>query len=76
MSIINAVKTFFTVASVIEPHIIKIMDYQKALTAAQAQTQRLKEENDSLRTQITVYAILAAVFFIISIVLLVLLMSK
>jgi hypothetical protein len=76
MSIINAVKTFFTVASVIKPHIVKIIDYQKALTAAQAQTHRLKEENDSLRMQIVVYAIVAAVFFIISIVLLIFLLSK
>jgi len=75
MSIINAVKTFFSVASAIEPHIVKIMDYRKALSDAEAKNQQLNEENNRLKTHILVITILATIFFITSVVLLVLLLN-
>jgi len=76
MSIINAVKTFFSIASAIEPHIVKIIDYQKALGAAEVEKQKLKEENNRLKTHILVTTILAAIFFIISVTLLIFLLSS
>ncbi|MDR2191894.1 MAG: hypothetical protein LBO62_03320 [Endomicrobium sp.] len=76
MSIIKAAKAFFSVASAIEPHIVKIIDYHKALSAAETEKQRLKEENESLKTQIVIAAALAIAFFVSSIVLLVFVLSK
>ncbi|MDR1696355.1 MAG: hypothetical protein LBR69_07005 [Endomicrobium sp.] len=66
------VKALSSLASIAEPHVLKFIDYQKAAE----ENKRLTEENKSLKTWFMISVICAIVFFVSSVVLLVLFMSK
>ncbi|MCL2798831.1 MAG: hypothetical protein FWD54_00905 [Endomicrobia bacterium] len=76
MSLIGIVKAFSSLVSVAQPHVSKLIDYQKALSVAEEENKRLIEENKSLKTLFLTSGICAIVFFVSSVVLLVLFLSK
>ncbi|MDR1941421.1 MAG: hypothetical protein LBQ47_03770 [Endomicrobium sp.] len=76
MSIIGMLKTFSSLAAVAQPHVVKIIEYKRALTALEEENKRLKEENQTLKTQALTVLIFAIVFFIAFIIVLTLLFAK
>ena len=76
MSLIKIVKTFSSLVSAAQPHVSKLMNYQKELSVLEEENKRLTEENKSLKTLFLISGICAIVFFVSSVVLLVLFLSK
>ncbi|MCL2507397.1 MAG: hypothetical protein FWF00_06920 [Endomicrobia bacterium] len=70
------VRAVSSIVSVAQPHVAKFMDHQKELAAAQEENKKLHEEIKSLKTAALTLGICMAVFFVSSMVLLILFLSK